>query len=70
MPSRRCGAGSWRTRRCDVRRAPAVAVLARAANPYRVPVASTLYRHGVVHTSADPFAEAILVEDGVVAWLG
>ena len=33
-------------------------------------MASTLYRHGVVHTSADPFAEALLVEDGVVAWVG
>lgn len=33
-------------------------------------MASTLYRNGVVHSSADPFAEAILVEDGVVAWLG
>ena len=33
-------------------------------------VASTLYRNGVVHSSADPFAEAILVEDGTVAWLG
>ncbi|MEN0129146.1 MAG: amidohydrolase family protein [Brevundimonas sp.] len=33
-------------------------------------MSSTLYRHGVVHTSADPFAEAVLVEDGVVAWLG
>lgn len=31
---------------------------------------STLYRHGVVHSPADPFAEALLVEDGVVAWLG
>ena len=31
---------------------------------------STLYRHGVVHSPADPFAEAILVEDGTVAWLG
>lgn len=31
---------------------------------------STLYRNGVVHSAADPFAEAILVEDGVVAWLG
>ncbi|WP_402465445.1 amidohydrolase [Isoptericola aurantiacus] len=31
---------------------------------------STLYRNGVVHSSADPFAEAILVDDGVVAWLG
>ncbi|WP_029287265.1 amidohydrolase [Cellulomonas sp. HZM] len=33
-------------------------------------MSSTLYRHGVVHSSADPFAEAVLVEDGVVAWLG
>ena len=33
-------------------------------------VSSTLYRHGAVHTSADPFAEALLVEDGVVAWVG
>lgn len=30
----------------------------------------TLYRGGVVHSSADPFAQALLVEDGVVAWLG
>jgi len=33
-------------------------------------VTSTLYRHGVIHSPADPFAEALLVEDGVVAWLG
>lgn len=33
-------------------------------------VTSTLYRHGVVHSPADPFAEALLVEDGVVAWMG
>ncbi|WP_028046365.1 amidohydrolase [Cellulomonas sp. URHE0023] len=33
-------------------------------------MSSTLYRHGAVHTSADPFAEALLVEDGVVAWVG
>ncbi|WP_028048375.1 amidohydrolase [Cellulomonas sp. URHD0024] len=33
-------------------------------------MSSTLYRHGAVHTSADPFAEAMLVEDGVVAWVG
>jgi len=33
-------------------------------------VSSTLYRHGVVHSPADPFAEALLVENGVVAWLG
>lgn len=31
---------------------------------------ATLYRHGVVHSGADPFAEAVLVVDGVVAWLG
>ncbi|GAB4085553.1 amidohydrolase [Myceligenerans cantabricum] len=31
---------------------------------------SILYRGGVVHTSADPFAEAVLVDDGVVAWVG
>ena len=33
-------------------------------------MSSTLYRHGVVHSPADPFAEAVLVEDGVVAWMG
>jgi predicted amidohydrolase YtcJ len=33
-------------------------------------VTSTLYRNGVVHTPADPFAEAILVDDGTVAWVG
>lgn len=33
-------------------------------------MSSTLYRHGVVHTAADPFAEAILIDDGTVAWLG
>ncbi|WP_100350864.1 amidohydrolase [Luteimicrobium subarcticum] len=31
---------------------------------------SILYRGGVVHSPADPFAEALLVDDGVVAWLG
>ncbi len=31
---------------------------------------STLYRGGVVHSPADPFAEAVLVEDGTIAWLG
>lgn len=31
---------------------------------------SILYRNGVVHSGADPFAEAILVDDGVVAWIG
>src|SRR5699024_8736419 len=34
------------------------------------PVSSTLYRHGVVHSAADPFAEAMLVDDGTVVWLG
>ncbi|WP_125775939.1 amidohydrolase [Antribacter gilvus] len=34
------------------------------------PARSILYRGGVVHSSTDPFAEAILVDDGVVAWLG
>jgi predicted amidohydrolase YtcJ len=29
-----------------------------------------LYRNGVVHSAADPFAEALLVADGRVAWLG
>ncbi len=33
-------------------------------------MSSTLYRGGVVHSPADPFAEAVLVEDGTVAWLG
>jgi predicted amidohydrolase YtcJ len=33
-------------------------------------VSSTLYRHGVVHSPADPFAEALLVEDGTIAWIG
>ena len=31
---------------------------------------STLYRNAVVHSAADPFAEALVVADGVVAWLG
>lgn len=30
----------------------------------------TLYRNGVVHSRTDPFAEAVLVADGQVAWLG
>jgi predicted amidohydrolase YtcJ len=33
-------------------------------------VPSTLYRNGVVHSPTDPFAEALLVADGQVAWLG
>ncbi len=31
---------------------------------------STLYRNGVVHAPSDPFAEAILVDGGTVAWIG
>jgi predicted amidohydrolase YtcJ len=33
-------------------------------------VSSTLYRNGVIHSPTDPFAEAVLVSDGVIAWLG
>lgn len=33
-------------------------------------MSSTLYRHGVVHSPADPFAEALLVENGTIAWMG
>jgi predicted amidohydrolase YtcJ len=33
-------------------------------------VSSTLYRNGVIHSPADPFAEALLVSDGVITWLG
>lgn len=33
-------------------------------------MSSTLYRRGVVHSPADPFAEALLVENGTIAWLG
>lgn len=33
-------------------------------------VTSTLYRGGVIHSAADPFAEALLVDDGVIAWIG
>jgi len=29
-----------------------------------------LYRNGFVHSSADPFAESLLVDDGTVVWLG
>jgi predicted amidohydrolase YtcJ len=43
----------------------------RAGRCHRVQaVTSTLYRNGVVHSPADPFAEALLVDDGVVTWLG
>ncbi|WNB84278.1 amidohydrolase family protein [Cellulomonas sp. ATA003] len=31
---------------------------------------STLYRNGVVHSPADPFAEALLVVDGTITWIG
>jgi predicted amidohydrolase YtcJ len=33
-------------------------------------VASTLYRRGRVRSPADPFATALLVVDGTVAWVG
>ena len=33
-------------------------------------VRTTLYRNGVIHSPSDPFAEAVLVSDGVIAWLG
>ena len=29
-----------------------------------------LYRHGAVYTPADPYAQAILISDGTVAWVG
>ncbi|MCL3862797.1 amidohydrolase family protein [Actinotalea sp. K2] len=31
---------------------------------------STLYHNGTIHSSADPFAEAVLVADGQIAWIG
>ena len=31
---------------------------------------SSLYRHGVIHSATDPFAEAIVVDDGRIAWIG
>ena len=31
---------------------------------------STLYKNGFIHSPADPFAEAILVDNGMIAWLG
>ncbi|SDC17246.1 hypothetical protein SAMN05216410_1322 [Sanguibacter gelidistatuariae] len=31
---------------------------------------SILYRNGIIHSPADPFAEALLVDDGVVTWIG
>ena len=30
----------------------------------------TLYRNGSVYSAADPFASAMLVDGGTVAWLG
>jgi len=33
-------------------------------------VTDVLYRHGAVYTPADPYAQAILVSDGTVAWVG
>ena len=42
----------------------------RSALRYVQPVAATLYRNGVIHSPTDPFAEAILVADGQVAWMG
>ena len=33
-------------------------------------VTSILFRNGIIHSPADAFAEALLVDDGVVAWLG
>ncbi|WP_250445783.1 amidohydrolase family protein [Actinotalea sp. C106] len=33
-------------------------------------MSSTLYRNGVIHSRTDPFAQALLVADGQVAWLG
>ncbi|HUX71724.1 MAG TPA: amidohydrolase family protein [Cellulomonadaceae bacterium] len=33
-------------------------------------MSSTLYRHGAIHAPSEPFAEAVLVADGVVVWLG
>lgn len=33
-------------------------------------MSSILFRHGVIHSPADPFAEALLIEDGVITWLG
>lgn len=33
-------------------------------------MATTLFRGGIIHSSADPFAEALLVADGVITWIG
>ena len=32
--------------------------------------ATTLLRNGAIHTPADPFATAMVVEDGTIAWVG
>lgn len=37
---------------------------------YRGGVTSILFRNGIIHSPADAFAEALLVDDGVVSWLG
>lgn len=37
---------------------------------YSRAVTSILYRNGIIHSPADPFAEALLVDDGVVTWIG
>lgn len=37
---------------------------------YRGEVTSILFRNGIIHSPADAFAEALLVDDGVVSWLG
>ena len=33
-------------------------------------MSSTLYRNGVIHSEADPFAQAVLVSEGTITWLG
>ncbi len=33
-------------------------------------MSSILYRGGVIHSAADPFAEALLVDGSVIAWIG
>ncbi len=37
---------------------------------YSRAVTSILYRNGIIHSPTDPFAEALLVDDGVVTWIG
>ena len=34
------------------------------------PVRTTLLRNGSIYSPADPFATAMLIQDGTVAWLG